>query len=37
MKVPNIRGLVPGRALLFGEELDVEAAVARAAQMVRRG
>mgnify|MGYP006206419777 CR=1 FL=1 len=36
MKVPNIRGLVPGRALLFGDELDVEAAVARAAQMVRK-
>jgi hypothetical protein len=37
LTVPNIRGLVPGRALLYGEELSVEAAVARAAKMVRKG
>ena len=37
LTVPNIRGLVPGRALLYGEELDVEAAVSRAAKMVRKG
>ena len=37
LSVPNIRGLVPGRALLYGEDLDVEAAVSRAAKMVRKG
>jgi DhnA family fructose-bisphosphate aldolase class Ia len=37
LTVPNIRGLVPGRALLYGEELSVEAAVSRAAKMVRKG
>jgi DhnA family fructose-bisphosphate aldolase class Ia len=37
LTVPNIRGLVPGRALLYGEDLDVEAAVSRAAKMVRNG
>ena len=37
LAVPNIRGLVPGRALLYGEDLDVEAAVSRAAKMVRKG
>ena len=37
MPTGNIRGLVPGRALLYGEELDVEAAVSRAAKMVRKG
>lgn len=37
LTIPNIRGLVPGRALLYGEELDVEAAVSRAAKMVRKG
>jgi tagatose-1,6-bisphosphate aldolase len=37
LNVSNIRGLVPGRALLYGDELDVEAAVARAAKLVRRG
>ena len=37
LKVPNIRGLVPGRALLFGEDLSVEEAVTRAAKMVRNG
>ena len=37
LTVPNIRGLVPGRALLYGEDLDVEAAVSRAAKMVRKG
>ena len=37
LTVPNIRGLVPGRALLYGEALDVEAAVSRAAKMVRKG
>jgi DhnA family fructose-bisphosphate aldolase class Ia len=37
LKVPNIRGLVPGRALLFGDKLEVEESVLRAAQMVRRG
>ena len=37
LKVPNIRGLVPGRALLFGEDLSVEEAVTRAANMVRKG
>jgi DhnA family fructose-bisphosphate aldolase class Ia len=36
LTVPNIRGLVPGRALLYGEDLDVEAAVSRAAKMVRK-
>jgi hypothetical protein len=37
LNVSNIRGLVPGRALLYGDELDVEAAVTRAAKLVRRG
>ena len=37
LTVPNIRGLVPGRALLYGADLDVEAAVSRAAKMVRKG
>lgn len=37
LTVSNIRGLVPGRALLYGDELDVEAAVTRAAKLVRRG
>ena len=37
LTVPNIRGLVPGRTLLYGEDLDVEAAVSRAAKMVRKG
>lgn len=37
LSVPNIRGLVPGRALLYGEDLDVEAAVSRAAKLVRKG
>lgn len=37
LSVPNIRGLVPGRTLLYGEDLDVEAAVSRAAKMVRKG
>ena len=37
LTVSNIRGLVPGRALLYGEDLDVEAAVSRAAKMVRKG
>ena len=37
LSVPNIRGLVPGRALLYGEDLDVEAAVSRAVKMVRKG
>ena len=37
LTIPNIRGLVPGRALLYGEDLDVEAAVSRAAKMVRKG
>ncbi len=36
LTVPNIRGLVPGRELLYGEDLDVEAAVSRAAKMVRK-
>ena len=35
--VQNIRGLVPGRALLLGDDLDVEAAVSRAVKMVRKG
>ena len=35
LKVSNIRGLVPGRALLYGTELDVEQAVTKAAQLVR--
>lgn len=37
LTVSNIRGLVPGRALLYGDELDVEAAVTRAAKLVRKG
>jgi DhnA family fructose-bisphosphate aldolase class Ia len=37
LSVTNIRGLVPGRALLFGDKLEVEEAVLRAAQLVRRG
>ena len=37
LSVPNIRGLVPGRTLLYGEDLDVEAAVSRAVKMVRKG
>lgn len=34
LQVPNIRGLVPGRALLYPEELSVPAAIDRAATMV---
>ena len=37
LTIPNIRGLVPGRALLYSEDLNVEAAVSRAAKMVRKG
>ena len=37
LTVPNIRGLVPGRTLLYGDDLDVEAAVSRAAKIVRKG
>jgi DhnA family fructose-bisphosphate aldolase class Ia len=37
LTISNIRGLVPGRALLYGEHLDVEAAVTRAVKMVRKG
>lgn len=32
--VPNIRGLIPGRALLYPESLDVEDAIGRAASLV---
>lgn len=34
MRVPNIRGLVPGRALLYPEVLSVADAVGRAARLV---
>ena len=34
LAVPNIRGLVPGRALLYPESLTVEDAVGRAARLV---
>ena len=34
LAVPNIRGLVPGRALLYPESLTVEEAVGRAARLV---
>jgi len=34
LSVPNIRGLVPGRALLYPESLTVEEAVGRAARLV---
>lgn len=34
LRVPSIRGLVPGRALLYPELLDVREAVARAAGLV---
>ena len=37
LAVPNIRGLVPGRALLYPESLSVEEAVSRAAAMVHGG
>ena len=37
LEVPNIRGLVPGRALLYPDTLTVEEAVGRAALMVHRG
>lgn len=36
LAVPNIRGLVPGRALLYPESLTVEEAVGRAARLVHR-
>jgi DhnA family fructose-bisphosphate aldolase class Ia len=35
MEVPNVRGLVVGRALLYPADGDVEAAIARAASIVR--
>jgi hypothetical protein len=37
MTVPNVRGLVVGRALLYPPDGDVEAAIARAARIVRPG
>ncbi|CAB4887094.1 unannotated protein [freshwater metagenome] len=37
LAVPNIRGLVPGRALLYPDSLTVEEAVGRAARLVHRG
>ena len=35
MKVPNVRGLVVGRSLLFPKDGDVVGAIARAARIVR--
>ena len=35
MKVPNVRGLVVGRSLLFPQDGDVASAIARAARIVR--
>ena len=35
MKVPNVRGLVVGRSLLFPKDGDVAGAIARAARIVR--
>lgn len=35
MEVPNVRGLVVGRSLLFPADGDVESAVRRAARIVR--
>lgn len=35
--VPNVRGLVPGRALLYPESLSVEEAVTRASHLVHGG
>lgn len=35
MKVPNVRGLVVGRALLFPKDGDVAGAISRAARIVR--
>lgn len=35
MKVPNVRGLVVGRSLLFPRDGDVASAIARAARIVR--
>ena len=35
MKVPNVRGLVVGRSLLFPRDCDVASAIARAARIVR--
>lgn len=35
MRVPNIRGLVVGRALLFPQDGNVERAIDRAARIVR--
>lgn len=37
MKVPNVRGLVVGRALLYPADGDVHAAIDRAARIVRPG
>lgn len=37
LAVPNVRGLVPGRPVLYPEELSVEEAVARAGRMVHQG
>ena len=37
MKVPNVRGLVVGRALLYPPDGDVAGAIARAAGIVRPG
>jgi hypothetical protein len=37
MTVPNVRGLIVGRALLYPPDGDVEAAIARAARIVRPG
>ncbi len=37
MEVPNVRGLMVGRSLLYPLDGDVEAAVARAADIVRPG
>ena len=37
MTVPNVRGLVVGRALLYPPDGDVGTAIARAASIVRPG
>jgi hypothetical protein len=37
MEVPNVRGLVVGRALLYPADGDVASAIDRAARIVRPG
>jgi hypothetical protein len=37
MREPNVRGLIPGRALLYPHDGDVEGVVATAARIVHGG